>query len=227
MKRLMPMSRPSAQATLPGQPATMIPARIKSAMPLRHPRPRAREQRPVIERRQYLGDAVDCKEGGESHGQGYQPGKRPPHQECADEDRQHGAEQGPHKARHIPGREQGGKPHEPAGQEKPARKSFHHQRGDEGRRRGKKTEQRHHESRYQEKHPMVSDRRSEIASEFIHVCHRHGCPPISSLAQPCASCRGRASRRQWCRSRSPAARTGPRPRTGTKATPRAQPRCPR
>ena len=34
MKRLMPMSRPRAQAALPGQPAMMIPARTKSATPL-------------------------------------------------------------------------------------------------------------------------------------------------------------------------------------------------
>ena len=34
MKRLMPTSRPSAQATLSGQLAMIIPAIIKSAMPL-------------------------------------------------------------------------------------------------------------------------------------------------------------------------------------------------
>jgi hypothetical protein len=82
----------------------------------RRPRPRAREQLPVLERRQYLHGAVGREEDGQGDGQGGQPGKRPPNQEGTDEDSQHRADHGPYEARCIPCREQGCEPYEPGRQ---------------------------------------------------------------------------------------------------------------
>jgi hypothetical protein len=101
------------------------------------------------------------------------PAKRSPHQKGADEDRQHRAGQGPHKARNIPCREQGGKPYKPAGQKQPTGRRFHHQRRDEGRSRGEDTKDHHYNPGDQKKDPMASNGGSDIAPKVIMVCCRH------------------------------------------------------
>jgi hypothetical protein len=104
----------------------------------------------VLERGQYLHDAMSRKEDSQGQGQGDEPGKWSPYQKGTDEDRQHRAEQSPDEARHIPRPEQGGESYESASQKQPARERFEHQRCDQRRGCGEKTEDDHDDPRNQE-----------------------------------------------------------------------------